>query len=90
METVRQVPLTPEQVAAVQAGNGVAHAEDPATHRVYLLVDQGQAPILSDEYLRAKIAAGLAEADRGESQPWDLEAMKTDLRRRHAEKTTQS
>ena len=90
METFRQVPLTPEQIAAVQAGNGVAHAEDPVTHRVYLLVEQGQAPTLSDEYFRAKIAAGLAEADRGESQPWDVAALKADLRQRHAEKTAQS
>jgi len=90
MNASHQVALTPEQVAAVEAGNGVAHAEDPITHRVYLLVEQGQGPTLSDEYFRAKIAAGLTEAERGESQPWDVAAMKADLQRRHAEKTKKS
>jgi len=81
--------LTPEQVSAVEAGNGFAHAEDPVTHRVYLLVEQGRAPTLSDDYFRRKIAEGMAEADRGESQPWDVEAMKADLLRRHDAQSTQ-
>ncbi len=90
MDTPRQVPLSPEQIAAIQAGGGVAHVEDPTTHRVYLLVEQGRAPTLSDDYFRAKVAAGLAEADRGESQPWDVEALKADLRGRDADETSQS
>jgi len=80
MENNKPTFLTPEQVFAVEAGNGFAHAEDPLTRRVYLLVDQGRAPTLSDDYFRQKLAEGLAEADRGESQPWDIEALKADLR----------
>lgn len=90
MDTVGPIHVTPEQVAAITAGNGFAHAEDPATHRVYLLVEQGQAPTLSDEYFRQQIAAGLAEADGGECQPWDVEAIKADLRLRHANRSSQS
>ena len=82
METSNQTFLTPEQVSAVEAGNGFAHAEDPVTHRTYLLVEQGRAPTLSDEYFRQKIEEGLAESDRGESRPWDVEDLKVDLRRR--------
>ena len=89
MSTAGHVHVTPEQVAAIAAGNGFAHAEDPSTHRVYLLVEQGQAPTLSDEYFRQKIAEGLAEADRGECQPWDVDALKADLRRRHANRPPQ-
>ncbi len=85
MSTDHHTPVTPDQVAAVAAGNGIAHVEDPATHRIYLLVDQGQAPTLADDYFREKIAEGLAEADRGESQPWDVAAMKAELRRRHSQ-----
>ena len=77
------VSITPEQLAAVSAGNGFAHVEDPATHRVYLLVEQGKAPTLSDDYFREKIAVGIAERDRRECQPWDVEQLKADLRRRH-------
>jgi hypothetical protein len=90
MSASGNIHLTPEQVTAVTAGSGFAHAEDPSTHRVYLLVEQGQAPTLADDYFRQKIAEGLAEAERGESQPWDVEAMKAELRRRHADRTAQS
>lgn len=85
MSTDHHTPITPDQVAAVAAGNGFAHVEDPATHRIYLLVDQGRAPTLADEYFQAKIAEGLAEADRGQCQAWDVAAMKADLRRRHGQ-----
>lgn len=80
------VHITPEQIAAVTAGNGIAHIEDPTTRRIYLLVEQGQAPTLSDDYFREKIAVGIAEADRGECQLWDVDQLKADLRRRHVAK----
>ena len=82
MSTMGHVPITPEQLAAVAAGNGFAHVEDPTTRRVYLLVEQGEAPTLSDEYFRAKIAEGIAESDRGECQSWNVEELKSELRRR--------
>jgi hypothetical protein len=90
MSTLGHTHVTPEQVAAVAAGNGFAHAEDPITHRVYLLVEQGQAPNLADDYFRQQLAEGLAESERGESEPWDVAAMKSDLRRRHADRTSPS
>lgn len=89
MEVNSQTFLTPEQVAAIEAGNGFAHAQDPVSRRVYLLVDQGRAPTLPDEYFRQTISEGLAEADRGESEPWDVERMKIELLRRHAARTKQ-
>lgn len=72
MSTAGPIHVTPEQIAAISAGNGFAHAEDPATHRVYLLVEQGKAPTLSDEYFRQKLADGVAEADRGECRAWNV------------------
>ncbi len=90
MSTPSHTHVTPEQVAAVEAGNGFALAEDPTTRRIYLLVEQGQAPTLSDDYFRQKIADGLAEAERGECQPWDVEVMKAELRRRHPNRTAQN
>ena len=38
----------------------------------------------SDE-LRAEVAAGIAEADRGEVEPWDVEAVRAEVERRYAE-----
>jgi len=89
MSAAGHVPITPEQLAAVAAGNGFAHVEDPSTHRIYLLVEQGKAPTLSDDYFREKIAAGIAERNRGGCQPWDVEQLKADLRSRHAASTAE-
>jgi len=88
MSSFSPTHLTPEQVAAVAAGGGIAHAEDPTTHRTYLLVEQGKAPTLSDDYFRHKVAEGLAEADQGMCEPWDVEIMKAELCHRHADRTT--
>ncbi|MGD9635790.1 MAG: hypothetical protein AB7G28_21915 [Pirellulales bacterium] len=82
MSTAGPIHVTPEQVAAISAGNGFAHAEDPATHRVYLLVEQQQAPTLPDEYFRQELVDGVAEADRRECRPWNVDDLKADLMRR--------
>ena len=76
-----QVSLTPEQLAAVQAGNGFARVEDPTTHRVYFLIEQPKAPSINDDYVRQKIDEAYAEGDLG---PLDMEAVKAEFRRRQA------
>ena len=45
--------------------------------------ERGKALTLSGDYFREKIAAGIAERDRGECQPWDVEQLKAELHRRH-------
>jgi len=119
------IAMTPEQLAAVQAGQGVAHVQDPNTQRVYILIEQGlieqgfieqgfieqglieqglieqglagqgltekkQQPTLSENYFREKLAKGVAESERGESKPWNINELKDDLRRRYAAKHPQS
>ncbi len=84
------IAMTPEQLAAVQEGQGIAHIQDPNTLRVYILIEQGQQPTLSDEYFREKLAEGLAESQRGESKPWNVNKLKEDLRRRYTAKHPQS
>ena len=84
------IAITPEQLAAVQARQGVAHVQDPNTQRVYILIEQGQQSTLSDDYFREKLAEGLAESERGESKPWNVNELKDDLRRRYAAKHPQS
>lgn len=74
--------LTPEQIAAVQAGKGIVYAEDPTTHRRYALVDNHVETTHTDEQLRAMLAEGIAELDRGEGIPWDIEAIKARLAER--------
>lgn len=76
------VTLTPEQVAAVTAGQGLVYAEDPSTHQLYTLIRQEAPTIHSDDELRLKIAEGLAELARGERIPWDVDAFKLRLAER--------
>jgi len=91
MSNPAPIAMTPEQLAAVQAGRGIAHVQDPNTQRIYILIergliDQGQQPTLSDDYFREKLAEGLAESERGESKLWNVNDLKDDLRRRYAAK----
>jgi hypothetical protein len=81
MDTSFHAPLTPEQLAAVQAGNGFAKVQDPATHRVYFLIEQSVAPTISDDYVRRKIEEAYAEGDLGRL---DMEAIKAEFRHRQS------
>lgn len=71
--------VTTEQLRALQAGEGIAHLQDPATGRTYVLIDQGEQPTLPDEYFCEKVREGLEESRRGESTPWDVDRLKQDL-----------
>jgi len=86
MPDTPDLTLTPDQVAAVTAADGFAHATDPVTKRTYLVVDQGVAPTFEDEYLRSMIQEGLDQLDRGESRPWDANELKEELRRRYRQR----
>ncbi len=81
METPPQTSLTPEQVAAVQAGGGLARAEDPATHRVYFLVEQPEPPTLDDAYVREMVEEAYAD---GDFEPLDMDVVKAESWRRQA------
>ena len=79
METTHQAPLTPEQLAAINAGDGFARCEDPATHVQYHLI-QVQSSTIDDNYIRECIAQ--AYADPAGPQPLDMAAVKAEFRRR--------
>jgi Arc/MetJ-type ribon-helix-helix transcriptional regulator len=85
MESPRQAPLTPEQIAAVQEGAGLARLEDPNTHRIYILSEQLE-PTLDETYVREKLQEAQASIDRGEVADWDVDEFKADLRDRLAKK----
>jgi hypothetical protein len=78
-EAYVSLPLTAEQLAAFDAGQYFIHAEDPATHRRYVLIDE-QPRRLTVEELRAMLQEGIDQSDRGESVPWDPEKIKGELR----------
>jgi hypothetical protein len=82
MGTLPQVPLTPEQIAAVQDGEGHVRLQDPITRRIYILAEQIE-PLIDDEYIAAKLSEGLDAVERGEVSDWNVDELKARLRARH-------
>ena len=81
MDTPYQVPLTPEQLAAINAGGGFAHCQDPATHVQYELI-QREPMTIDDDYIREKVAEAYSDPDG--FKPLDMAAIKAELQRRLA------
>ncbi len=88
METPRQAPLSPEQLAAVREGEGYAHLVDPNTQQVYFLTEPS-VPAIDDDYVRAKLDEAQASIDRGEVSDWDVNDIKAQVRQRLAQKKTE-
>jgi hypothetical protein len=86
MEPTYQASLTPEQLAAIAAGGGFAHCEDPTNHVQYQLIQLDPSAI-DDNYVREKIEE--AYADRTGVGPIDFSAIKAELNRRLAAKSSQ-
>ena len=83
MDSAHQAPLTPEQLAAINAGGGLAHCEDPVTHVQYQLI-QLQPSTVDDDYIRAMLAEAQASVERGEVSDWNVEEIKGEARSRLA------
>lgn len=86
MESPHPAPLTPEQLAAINAGDGCARCEDPASHVVYLLIKQGEPSAVDDDYIREKLAEAQADIDSGNVADWNVEEVRRKLRERLASK----
>jgi hypothetical protein len=85
MEPTHIAPLTPEQIAAVVAGNGYVRCEDPNTHRQYDLMEV-QPITISDDYICQKIEEAYADIERGDVADWDVNEIKRKLEERLAAK----
>jgi hypothetical protein len=83
MDSAYQAPLTPEQLAAINAGGGFAKCEDPVTHVQYQLIKL-KPGVVDDDYIREKIEE--AYADPAGFQPLDMSSIKAELNRRLAMK----
>lgn len=89
MEASPLIPMTPEQIAALEAGGSIVRAQDPKTNRHYLLIEQIE-PTLDEQYVREKLAEGLASIEAGEVSDWDVDEFKDQLRQRHADRKPSS
>lgn len=47
--------------------------KDPATQKLYLLVEKENRAATYDEYVKRAIEEGLADFDAGRFEPWDIE-----------------
>jgi hypothetical protein len=82
IDSLSQIPLTPEQLAAVAAGGGWARVKDPNTDRVFLIAEEVETAV-DDDYLRKKIDEAYEDAARsGGFQPLDMRQIKAELHRR--------
>lgn len=86
MESPRPAPLTPEQLAAVRAGEGYAQLVDPNTNHVYFL-SEPVTPTIDEEYVREKLEEAQQSIDRGEVSDWDVNEIKAEVRDRLARKS---
>ena len=89
MKHPQPAPITPEQLAALQQGNGCTELRDPSTDRLFFLIEQVE-PTIDDDYVREKLAEGIAASERGEVAAWDVEAVRAELHRRIAEKQSRA
>ena len=85
MDNTFQVPLTPEQLAAISAGGGYARCEDPTTRIHYQLV-QFEPSTIGDDYFREKLAEAQNDVDRGLVAEWNVDEIKRELQSRLANK----
>jgi Tol biopolymer transport system component len=60
----------------------IVDADGNTTHVVLPVADDRE---LLDQWLRRELQIGFEQADRGESQPWDVESTLAEAHRRHAQ-----
>ncbi|HEY2760723.1 MAG TPA: hypothetical protein VGI75_08265 [Pirellulales bacterium] len=87
MEDAYPAALTPDQLAAIAAGGGYARCEDPKTHVVYHLVKQGDAPMIDDDYVRAKLQEAYDDIEKNGLQPLNMAEIRAEFQRRLQGKT---
>jgi hypothetical protein len=81
MDDTFQVPLTPEQLAAITAGGGYARCEDPTTRIHYQLL-QFEPSTLDDNYVREKLAEAQADVEHGRVAELNFDEMRRALKNR--------
>ena len=73
--------LTDEQRVALAANPGKPlRVEDGQTHKIYLVLSEESLPTLWEDYIRREVARGLAAADRGDVEDWDVDSIKSEGR----------
>jgi hypothetical protein len=75
--------LTPEMQQALSVSGGLpVELKDPATQKVYLLVEQPEPSSQYDEFVSRQLDEGLADLAAGNLVAWDAERIKREGRER--------
>ena len=83
--------LTPEMQQALSVSGGLpVELTDPATQKVYLLVEQSEPSSHYGEFVRGQLDEGLADIDAGNLVAWDPERIKREGRERLAARNSVS
>jgi hypothetical protein len=82
--------LTPEMRIALQdhAGQPVK-IEDEQSQKVYLLVEEGSAHQLMEQWLCRELQVGFDQAERGDVVEWNADRIKSEGRRRLQERSSE-
>lgn len=77
--------LTDEMRAALKGqSGGPIEVEDDRTKAMYVLVEREAFGKLVDDTLRQALQLGLDQSDRGQSEPWDVDAFLQEAHGKHA------
>lgn len=76
--------LSPEQRHALQLQPGEPlHIQDDVTHKVYILVEEGTAPVLDEDYIRHGLELARDQITRGEVSDRSIQEVIAEAQRRH-------
>jgi hypothetical protein len=75
---------TPTELQPVLAQESPVYLVDAAGTATHVVLPLAEARRMFAEYLRRELQVGFDQADRGESEPWDVEATLAEAHRRHA------
>ena len=80
--------VTPAEVpqALEQHSQSPVYVVDAAGNTTHVLLPVAEARELLDQWLRRELQIGFDQSDRGESEPWDVEATLAEAHRRHEER----
>lgn len=80
------VQLTDEQRDALLRSTGPIEIHDSVMQQHYMLLPKTEYLRLVDDQLRREIQLGIDQADRGELEEWDVEAVIAEANRRYTAK----
>jgi hypothetical protein len=81
------IQLTSEQFRALQSQSLPVVIEDPESRSRYVIISREEYRCLTEDEFRREVQRGIDDAERGELEKWDVEAIIAEAERRFAART---